>query len=298
MNLTIEILRSAISYATPVLLVALGGSFSFHANVFNIAMEGMMLTSAFMSVALSYVTGSWALGIIGGIGGSLLITLIFSFFILNLKVGEFTTGIALNLFTTGSTTYFLRQIFNVKGALINPQIQPIPKLDIPFIRSIPVLGTILNGHNLLVYISFFFIAPLVYITIYKTQIGLRIRATGLDSKVVDSVGINSVPIKFRTLLYCGLLCGLGGSALSIGYMSLFTENMSAGRGWIALAIIILTQGNPITIMLLSLLFGFFEGVGLSLQNFGIPSQFSAMLPYISTLLALFLYSRRLRIRKA
>ncbi len=128
--------------------------------------------------------------------------------------------------------------------------------------------------------------------------GLRLRATGFDSRAVDSVGIKSDPIKFQSLLICGLLCGLGGTALSLGYMSLFTENMAAGRGWIALAIIILTQGQPIGILLLSILFGVFEGVGLSLQNVGIPSQFTAMLPYISTIVALFIFSRQQKKKKS
>lgn len=294
MNLFIEIIRSTLASAVPVLLVALGGAFSFHASVFNIAMEGMMLTSAFTSVAISYATGSWIWGLIGGIGGSILISLIFAFFILKLKTGEFITGIALNLFTTGATTYLLRQIFNVKGALISPQIEPLPRLIIPVVKDIPVLGTILSGQNILVYITLIVIVPLVFTIFYKSRMGLRLRATGFDSRAVDSVGIKSDPIKLKALLICGLLCGLGGTALSLGYMSLFTENMSAGRGWIALAVIILTQGQPIGILLLSLLFGVFEGIGLSLQNVGIPSQFTAMLPYISTIVALFVFSHRIK----
>ena len=292
MNLFIEIVRSSLASAVPVLLVALGGAYSFHANVFNIAMEGMMLTSAFSTVAISYATGSWVWGLVGGIAGSLIISLIFAFFILKLKTGEFITGIALNLFTTGATTYLLRQIFNVKGALISPNIIPLPRIDIPLIKDIPVLGTILSGQNILVYIALIVIVPLVYFQFYRSRMGLRLRATGFDSRAVDSVGIKSDPIKFQSLIICGLLCGLGGTALSLGYMSLFTENMAAGRGWIALAIIILTQGQPIGILLLSILFGVFEGVGLSLQNVGIPNQFTSMLPYISTIVALFIFSRR------
>lgn len=298
MNLFIEILRSSLASAVPVLLVALGGAYSFHANVFNIAMEGMMLTSAFTAVAISYATGSWVWGLVGGIAGSLVITFIFAFFILKLRTGEFITGIALNLFTTGATTYLLRQIFNVKGALISPKIVPLPRIDIPLIKDIPVLGTIISGQNILVYISLIIVVPLVFYQIYRSRMGLRLRATGFDSRAVDSVGIKSDPIKFQSLLICGLLCGLGGTALSLGYMSLFTENMSAGRGWIALAIIILTQGQPIGILLLSILFGIFEGVGLSLQNVGIPSQFTAMLPYISTIVALFIFSRQQKKKKS
>ncbi len=290
MNLIFEILRSSIASAVPVLLVALGGAYSYHVNVFNIAMEGMMLTSAFTSVAVSYATSSWLLGLIAGIASALLISILFAFFTLKLKTGEFLTGIALNLFFAGATTYLLRQIFQVKGALISPKIVPLPNIDIPVLNSVPILSMILNEHHILVYIALLIITPLVYININRQKFGLRLRATGFDSKVVDSLGIMSTPIKIKALLICGVLSGLGGAALSLGFMSLFTENMSAGRGWIALTIIILTKGQPFGILLLSLLFGLFEGIGLSLQNVGIPSQFTAMLPYISTIVALYLYS--------
>lgn len=292
MNLIIEIIRTALPSAIPVLLAALGGAYSFHANVFNIAMEGMLLTSAFTSVAVSFATGSWILGLLAGIAGSLLVSLFFSFFTIKLKTGEFITGIAVNLFVAGATTYLLRQIFNVKGALISPKIQALPRIDIPLIHDIPFLGPILSGQNILVYISILIIVPLVFFHIYRTRTGLRLRATGFDFKVVDSVGIKSDPIKLVSLLLCGVLCGIGGTALSLGYMRLFTENMSAGRGWISLAIIIITKGNPVGILALSLLFGLFEGVGLSLQGVGIPSEFTQMLPYITTLIALYVFSIR------
>jgi simple sugar transport system permease protein len=290
MNLTIEIIRSALASAIPVLLVALGGAYSYHANVFNIAMEGMMLASAFTSVAVSYASSSWVLGLIAGIGGSLLISLIFAFFTLKLKTGEFLTGIALNLFIAGATTYLLRQIFNVKGALISPKIVPLPRINIPVLDNIPFVGPIVNKQNILIYIAIFVIVPIVYLNINRQRFGLRLRATGFDHKVVDSVGIMSDPIKLQALLIGGVLCGLGGTALSLGYMRLFTEGISAGRGWIALAIIIVTKGQPLTIFLLALIFGLFEGAGLSLQNVGIPSQFTAMLPYLSTIVALFIFS--------
>lgn len=292
MNLILEIIRTAFPSTIPVLLAALGGAYSFHANVFNIAMEGMLLTSAFVSVAVSYATGSWAWAIVAGIAGSFLISLLFSWFTVKLKTGEFITGIALNLFIAGATTYLLRQIFDVKGALISPKIQALPRIDIPIIKNIPVISTILSGQNILVYISILVIIPLVYFNIYRTKMGLRLRATGYDSKVVDSVGVKSDPIKITSLMICGVLCGLGGTALSLGYMRLFTEGMSAGRGWISLAIIILTKGHPIGILLLALLFGLFEGVGLSLQTVGIPSEFTQMLPYFSTIVALYVYSIR------
>lgn len=292
MNLLIEILKTAIPSSVPVLLVALGGAYSYHSNVFNIAMEGMMLVSAFLSVAVSFLTGSWIIGLLAGVAGSVLVSMIFSFFTLKLKTGEFLTGIAINMFIAGATTYFLRQLFDVKGALISPKIQALPKVEIPLIANIPILSDIISGHNILVYIGILLVVPFVYFHVYKTKFGLKLRATGYDDRVVDSVGIKSEPIKFQALMICGVLCGLGGTALSLGYMKLFTENMSGGRGWISLAIIILTKGQPVGIFLIALAFGLFEGIGLSLQGFGVPNEFTSMLPYVTTIFALYIFSIR------
>ncbi|MEG1016496.1 MAG: ABC transporter permease, partial [Oscillospiraceae bacterium] len=156
-------------------------------------------------------------------------------------------------------------------------------------------GPILNNHPWPLYLTFFIIIPLVYIVLYKTQFGLRLRATGFEPKAADSVGIKSDLYRFNAILICGFLCGLGGSYLSIGYMRMFSENMSSGRGWIAIAIILLTKGHPFKILVLGLIFGFCEGLGMSLQIYNIPTQFTYMLPYVATLIALFLDSRNAKI---
>jgi simple sugar transport system permease protein len=292
MNLFIEILRSALPVAIPILLAALGGLFTWHVNVFNISMEGMLLASAFSSVAGSYAFESWGMGVAFGIGGSLFISLLFAFFVLKMHTGEFITGIAINTFVLGATTYFLRQLFKVKGSLINPKIQSLPRWDIPFVKDIPILGSIINGHAFPLYIAFLVIVPLVFITIYKTPFGLHLRAAGFDFKVIDSVGIKANRLKFIAILVCGLLCGIGGNFLSLGYMRMFTENMSNGRGWISLAAIILTKGNPLKILITCLVFGVLEGLGLAFQVYKIPNQITDMLPYFAVLAALFFYSSR------
>lgn len=292
MNLIGEILKQALPAAVPILLAALGGLFTWHANIFNISMEGMLLTSAFTAVMGSYFFESWAMGILFGILGSLLVSLIFAFFVLKIGTGEFITGIAINSFATGATTYFLRQMFNVKGSLINPRIVALPKWNIPVIQDIPVLGRILSGHAFPLYITFLVIVPLVFFIIYKTAFGLRLRACGYDAKVIDSVGIKASKLKFTSILICGALCGIGGSFLSLGIMRMFTEGMSNGRGWISLAIIILSDGNPLIAFLTCIIFGITEGMGLSLQQFNIPNQITDMLPYAAVLVALYINSVR------
>ena len=288
MNIFTGLINGMISGATPILLAALGGTYTYYAGIFNIAMEGMMLSGAFFAVLGSYFFNSWPMGIVCAILGALLMALIFIVFAVVLKTDEFVTGIALNLFAVGATTYLLRQIFNIKGAFSSPGIIPIPRIHIPLIANIPVLGDILSGQNLLVYVTLVAVLISVFV-IFKTRFGLRLRAAGYNAPSLDSSGVKTATIRIWSLIICGVLCGLAGAFLSLGYVTLFSENMSAGRGWISLAAVILVNGNPWGIALISLLFGFTDGLGLLLQQY-LPSQFTSMVPYLATLVSLYFYS--------
>jgi simple sugar transport system permease protein len=290
MKIFIGLINGMITGATPILLAALGGTLTYYAGIFNIAMEGMMLGGAFFGVLGSYYFQSWEMGILSAILGSLIMALIFIFFSVVLKTDEFVTGIGLNLFALGATTYLLRQIFKVKGAFSGPGIVSIPKVNIPLLKDIPVLGEILSGQNLVVYLALIATLIIVYI-VFKTPFGLRLRAAGYNAACLDTSGVRTSHIRIWSLLLCGILCGLAGAYLSLGYVTLFSENMSAGRGWISLAAIILVNGSPWGIALISLLFGFSDGFGLLLQQY-IPSQFASMAPYVATLVALYVYSVR------
>jgi simple sugar transport system permease protein len=296
MNIFIGLINGMISGATPILLAALGGTFTYYAGIFNIAMEGMMLGGAFFAVLGSYYFHSWPMGILFAILGALFMALIFIVFSVILKTDEFITGIALNLFAVGATTYLLRQIFKVKGAFSDPGIIPIPKVDIPLIKDIPVVGSILSGQNLLVYVTFVVILITVYV-VFKTRFGLRLRAAGYNAASLDTSGVRTSSVRIWSLVICGVLCGLAGAYLSLGYVNLFSENMSAGRGWISLAAVILVNGNPWGITLISLLFGFTDGLGLLLQQY-LPNQFTSMVPYIATLISLYFYSIQKRKKTA
>jgi Uncharacterized ABC-type transport system, permease component len=292
MNIFIGLINGMLSGATPILLAALGGTFTYYAGIFNIAMEGMMLGGAFFAVLGSYYFNSWPMGILCAIVGALLMAAIFIVFTVVLKTDEFITGIALNLFAVGATTYMLRQIFKVKGVFSNPGIVAIPKVDIPLLDKIPVLGDILSGQNLLVYITLLAVIVSAFI-IYRTRFGLRLRAAGYNAASLDSSGVQTASMRVWSLIICGVLCGLAGAFLSLGYVTLFSENMTAGRGWISLAAVILVNGNPWGIALISLVFGFTDGLGLLLQKF-LPDQFTAMIPYIATLVSLYIYSTQRR----
>jgi len=293
MNIFTGLMNGAISGATPILLAALGGAYTFYAGVFNIAMEGMLLMAAFCAVWGTFTFGSWVAGVLLAIAGSLLLALIFIFFAVLLDTDEFVTGIALNIFTLGATTYLLRQSFGVKGVYAGPGIDPIPSLDFPLIAQIPVVGPILSGQNLMVYVAVLATMASAFL-LFRTRFGLRLRAAGYNPASLDSSGVPSNWLRAYALLLCGVLCGLGGAFLSLGYVNLFSENMSAGRGWISLAAIILVGGNPWGVAAISLLFGFADVMGLLLQSYQVPSQFTAMTPYIATLVALYFYARRQR----
>jgi len=254
-----------------------------------------MLGGAFFAVLGSYYSGSWVIGIISAIFGAILLALIFILFSVVLKMDEFITGIGLNLFALGATTYMLRQIFSVKGAFAGPGIIPVPYLDIPLIKEIPVLGEILSGQNLIIYLTVI-ITIYIHYLVFSTRFGLRLRAAGYNPTCLNTSGVSTARVRVWSLIICGVLCGLAGAYLSLGYVTLFSENMSAGRGWISLAAVILVNGNPLGIALISLVFGFSDGLGLYLQQV-LPSQFTSMVPYIATLIALFIYSTRRKERE-
>jgi simple sugar transport system permease protein len=293
MRILIGLINGTLSSATPILLAALGGAFTYYAGVFNIAMEGMMLVGAFCAVLGSYYLGSWALGVLAAVLGALLMSLIFILFAVALKTDEFVTGIALNLLAAGATTYLLRQLFGVRGAFAEAGIQAIPAIPIPLLADVPVLGDIVSGQNLMVYIAAL-AAPACGYVIFRTRFGLRLRAAGYHAPSLESSGVPPAQVRIAALLACGLLCGLAGAFLSLGYVRLFSEGMSAGRGWISLAAVILVSGHPGGIALIALIFGFAAGLGLFLQGGVVPAQFTEMVPYLATLAALWVYARRRR----
>ena len=292
MNVLIGLINGMIVSATPILLSALGGSLTYYAGIFNIAMEGMMLNGAFFAVIGSYYFHSWVMGILFAIVGAILMALVFIFFSVVLKMDEFITGIGLNLFALGLTTYLLQQVFHVRGMFSNPEIVPVPALTIPLVKDIPILGSILSGQNLLIYLTVIAVFAVRYL-VFKTRFGLRLRAAGYNRTCLDTSGVSANRIRIWSLILCAVLCGLAGAFLSLGVVTGFTKNMSAGKGWISLAAVILVSGNPSGVALISLLFGFTDGLGLFLQK-SLPSQFTSMVPYVATLVALFVYSIRLK----
>ncbi len=287
------LLNGTLAATTPVLLAALGGAFTYYSGMFNIAMEGMLLVAAFCAVLGGYFSGSWLVGLACAVLGGLAVAGLFILFAIVLRTDEFVTGIALNLLAVGATTYALRQVFGTRGAFQDPAIPAIPALSIPGLSTLPVVGPLLFSQNLIVYLAVLLVG-LAAAIIFRTRYGLRLRAAGHNAQALDTAGVPASTVRVWALLACGAYCGVGGAFLSTGYLQLFGENMSAGRGWIALAAIILVSGNPWGIAVIALMFGFADGLGLLLQGNGLPPQITDTLPYLATLVAMWVYARRRR----
>jgi general nucleoside transport system permease protein len=288
------LLSGSISAATPILLAALGGMYTYYAGVFNIAMEGMLLAGAFGAVAAAHGSQNWFLGILGGIVGAAILGLIFALFVLYLQVDEFITGIALNLAAVGATTFALRKTYGVAGAFSGTPERPIPaipKVKLGWIDQIPIIRALLSGHTILDWLALGAIG-VSFGLVFRSRFGLRLRASGFNAMSVDASGVSTRRIRAQSIAACSVLCGLGGAFLSLGYLQVFGENMSNGRGWIALAAIIVVKGHPGGIALLCGLFGVASSLGLKAQAINIPPQFSEMLPSVATLVALGIYARR------
>jgi simple sugar transport system permease protein len=287
-NLTL--LQHTIRTATPLILAALGGLLTMHAGILNIGMEGMILLGAFFGVVGSYFFGSSLGGVLLAVLVGMAVGLLFGFFVIELKSDEFIIGIAINIFAGGLTIFLLRSIFGVKGAFSSPDIIPLPKLNFPVLNNIKVLDIIFNNHSIFVYISWILVV-LTYIFLYKTPYGIWLRASGEYPEALETVGVSSKKMKYFSSIMCGILCGFAGAHLSLGYLTLFTENMSANRGFIAVAAIIFGASNPIKTFLAALMFGFFDALGIRMQVMGIPSQFTQMIPYLVTVIALFIVTK-------
>ncbi len=281
-----ELIAAAIRMTTPILLAALGGMLCGAAGTVNIALEGFMLIGAFAAVAGSYYTGSWVMGILAAVIASSLVAFMYAVVVLRYKANTLVIGIAINLFAAGITTFLMRFLWGVKGSFIDPQIIPLPKWDIPIIESIPILKAV-SGQTPVVYLSFL-IVIIINVLMFHTPFGLRLRSVGQNMKAADSLGIKTPLMQYFAVVMSGALSGLAGSQLSLGLVTLFLINMTAGRGFVSVVAVILGQGVPFGVLISSVLFGVAEGLTMRLQGMRIPPQFVLMLPYVVTIIAMVL----------
>ena len=284
-------LASVLRISTPLILPALGGLISDLAGSVNIALEGCMLVAAFTGVVVSAYTKNVWLGVGAGILSGIALSALLAYFHLALNTNVVITGIALNMMATGGTVFLLYVLTGDKGNSANLASLAVPNVTIPIINNIPILGTILSGHNIFVYIAFI-LTWLVAVFLYKTPLGVHLRAVGENPEAAMSLGINVKRTQLIAILMSGFLASLGGLDLSMAYLTLFQRDMTAGRGFIALAAIYLGGRRPLGTMLAAIIFGFADALGNQLGSLKIPSQLVQTLPYVATVVALVVYALR------
>jgi simple sugar transport system permease protein len=284
-----DFIGSVIRVTTPILLAAMGALVANLAGSPNIALEGIMLMSAFIGVIVSGFSHSLWLALAAGLATGILMSLILAFFALKMKTDIILAAIALNIFSSGGTIFFLSTLTGDKGSSASVNSLVFPNIDIPWIKDIPGLGKIISGHHIITYIAIILIFVVQYV-LYRTPLGLRIRAVGENPNAAESVGISVNKTRLIALVISGTLTSLGGLFLSMGYVSWFSRDMTAGRGFIALAAQALGGVSAIGVALGSLLFGFAEALSYSLQFLKVPYEFTQSLPFIITIIVLAFYA--------
>ena len=266
--------------ATPVAIAALGGALTEHAGIMNIGMDGMILMGAFFGVLGSFLFSSAWAGLALAIAVGILVGLFYALFVIKFRSDEFIIGCALNTFALGLTSYMSRAIFGTSGAKGYPS---LPNIKLGVIGKIPFLGGVIDGHSLFVYVTFLFVL-ILWIFVYKTPYGFHLRASGEKPDTLRTAGLSPERMKWLASILCGVLCAIAGAHLSLGYLNgTFAENMSNSRGFVAFACVIFGGANPVKTYLASLMFGFFDAIGLRLQGV-ISSDLTGIIPYAITVI--------------
>jgi general nucleoside transport system permease protein len=284
---TAGLLASTLRFATPLAFAACGGIFSERSGVVNIGLEGMMLMGAFFAVWGSIWSGAWGVGLLMAMLFGGLLALVHAFFSIHLRADQIVSGFAVNFLALGLTGYLFSSIY--PDGIPSDEVSRVPALDLGFLDGVPVLGDFLNGVfgelNLLVWLMFA-VVILSYLVLFKTPIGLRIRSVGEHPRAADTVGISVYRVRYIAVVTSGVLAALGGAFLSIGFTGTFSENMTSGRGFIALAAVIFGKWRPGWAFVATLLFGFGFAISIPLQREAdISANIISTLPYVLTLIA-------------
>ncbi|WP_170414959.1 ABC transporter permease [Ruegeria atlantica] len=294
----IQVLDSTIRLATPLLLACLAGLYSERAGIFDIGLEGKMLMAAFFSAAVAAVTGSVWLGLLAGIASSLVLSGLHGLASITFRGNQLISGVAINFLAAGMTVLVAQSWFQQGGR--TPSLfggGRFTPINFPFAESlsgVPIIGPIyselLSGHSILVYVAFLMV-PATWWILYRTRFGLRLRAVGENPAAVDTAGVSVVGLRYAAVAICGVLCGIAGAYLATALQAGFVKDMTAGRGFIALAALIFAKWRPWHAMGACLLFGLLQAIALRFQNIDlggvvIPVQVMDALPYILTVVIL------------
>ncbi|QIE46465.1 ABC transporter permease [Pseudohalocynthiibacter aestuariivivens] len=294
----LQVLDSTIRLATPLLLACLAGLFSERAGIFDIGLEGKMLIAAFFSAAVAVETGSVWLGLLSGIASSIALGLLHGLASITFRGNQLISGVAINFLAAGLTVLIAQDWFAEGGRTrslpVEARFSPITLPLADTLQDVPILGPIyhglISGHTLPVYIAFLCV-PLTWWVLFRTRFGLRLRAVGENPAAVDTAGVSVIGIRYAAVTICAVLCGIAGAYLATALQAGFVKDMTAGRGYIALAALIFAKWRPWYALYATLLFGFLQAIALRYQNIYIgglviPVQFMDALPYILTVVIL------------
>lgn len=276
---------TVVSASTPLLFAALGELVVEKSGVLNLGVEGMMLVGAVAAFATAITTDSWPLAILAGALGGLVMSLLFGLLTLTFLANQVATGLALTIFGVGLSAL-------LGAGYVGVPFEGLPELDLPGLSDLPAVGPLLFGHDLLVYLSFAMVSAVIWF-LTRSRAGLVLRAVGENQEAGHAIGYPVIRIRYLAVLFGGAMAGLGGAYLSLAHTPLWIENMTAGRGWIALALVVFASWRPGRVLLGAYMFGGVTILQLHAQGIGLelPSQILSMLPYLATILVLVLISK-------
>lgn len=290
---TVATLGVIFAKVAPLLLAALGGAFTQQGNILNIGLEGMMLTGAFTAIAVGSAANNPFVGVAAAAGAGLILAVIFAVVVLFMKADEIVVGIGINLLAAGLTVFLLQVIYGNPGVTPRGVTSTLPRISIGPFANIPVIGPALNNQTPLVWLAFLAV-PICALVLYRTKYGVHLRAVGEAEPAAAAAGINVRRTKFISVLISGVLCGIAGAQLAMATLGMFTQNMTTGRGFIAVAALTFGLGKPVRTMVAAFIFGAADAIADQLGIAGINSNLSLMTPYIITIIALTLTAVRVQ----
>lgn len=283
--INVSLIYATFRASTPIIYAALCAAITQQANILNIGTEGIMLMGAFTAVVVSYTTGSWVLGVLVAMLGGMFMAWIIAVGHIKYRADNCAIGMGVNLLAIALTKYLLNALLGQQGSFSDPKIIGIPRIHMSFLEKVPFLDEVFNDWCITEWLVIVLVV-VVWFVFYKTVWGLRLRAVGKFELAAQTAGINVNSMKYQAILIAGLIGGMAGAHLSLGYSNLFRENMTNNRGFMGIAAMNFGNANPVFTAIGCLIFGFSDSVGARVQAYGVPSQIVLLMPYIITILVL------------